>query len=286
MTLDASLPILHSSPETSIAGIAFELPRMARIAEIIRETPLVKTFVLDTDIDAQPGQFVMLWLPGVDEKPMSIAGMRPLSVSAARVGPMTSALHALAAGDRVGWRGPFGRPFRLERERTALMVAGGYGSAPLYVLAKQALAYGMDVSVAIGARAADELLYADKFGQLLGGTRGALLLSTNDGSRGVQGFVTEAIADSPISARDALTVYACGPEPMLVALHRLCCARGWNGQLSVERYMKCGFGVCGQCALDDLLVCIDGPVMSLHQLEGKGDFGRWHRGPTGRKFEI
>lgn len=264
------------------AGVAFELPRMTRIVEVIRETPLVKTFVLDSEIDAQPGQFIMLWLPGVDEKPMSVAGMHPLTISVAKVGPMTTALHALRAGDVVGWRGPFGRPFRLEPERHALLVAGGYGSAPLYALAQQALAAGLEITVAIGARVADELLYADKFERL--GV--PLLLSTNDGSRGVQGFVTDAILQSPISNLQLLTVYACGPEPMLVALHKLCRARGWNGQLSVERYMKCGFGICGQCALDDLLVCIDGPVMTLDQLEGKHDFGRWHRGPTGRKFEM
>ncbi|MGQ9902936.1 MAG: hypothetical protein ACUVRU_01105, partial [Anaerolineae bacterium] len=205
---------------------------MSRIIEIRRETPLVKTFVLDCDIDAEPGQFILLWLPGVDEKPMSIAGMSPLTISVARVGPMTMALHELNVGDIVGWRGPFGRPFRLERERRALLVAGGYGSAPLYVLARQALAHGMDVTVAIGARVADELLYADKFEQL--GV--PLLLSTNDGSRGVKGFVTDAIRQrfvAPIAnpqssivnhqssipqIQNLTTVYACGPERMLVAL--------------------------------------------------------------------
>ncbi|MGQ9814620.1 MAG: iron-sulfur cluster-binding protein [Candidatus Roseilinea sp.] len=279
---------------------ALELPRMSRIVEIRRETPLVKTFVLDCDIDAEPGQFILLWLPGVDEKPMSIAGMSPLTISVARVGPMTMALHELNVGDIVGWRGPFGRPFRLERERRALLVAGGYGSAPLYVLARQALAHGMDVTVAIGARVADELLYADKFEQL--GV--PLLLSTNDGSRGVKGFVTDAIRQrfvAPIAnpqssivnhqssipqIQNLTTVYACGPERMLVALYALCRQQGWNGQLSVERYMKCGFGVCGQCALDDILVCVDGPVLTLDQLDGKKDFGRWHRGPTGRRMEI
>jgi dihydroorotate dehydrogenase electron transfer subunit len=185
----------------------------------------------------------------------------------------------------------------LERDRCALLVAGGYGSAPLYALAKQALAHGMTVTVAVGARAAAELLYADRFEQL-GVT---LLLSTNDGSRGVQGFVTDAILqnlagldkasmNSETSRSDPrglnVTLYACGPEPMLVALHKLCRERGWHGQLSVERYMKCGFGICGQCALDDLLVCLDGPVMTLDQLEDRSDFGHWHRGATGRKFEI
>lgn len=269
-----------TSPET--ANTALQLPRMARIVAIQRETPLVKTFVFDTDIDAQPGQFIMLWLPGVDEKPMSIAGMRPLTISAAKVGPATTALHALNVGDWVGWRGPFGRPYQLERERHALMVAGGYGSAPLFALAKSALANHMQVTVAIGARIADELLYAERFAEI--GVD--LLLSTNDGSRGTRGFVTDAIAQHSSLRDGEVTVYACGPEPMLVALHTLCRRRDWHGQLSVERYMKCGFGICGQCALDDLLVCIDGPVMTLDQLEGKQDFGHWHRGQTGRKFEI
>ncbi len=264
------------------ANTAPDLPRMAHIISIERETPLVKTFVFDTDIDAQPGQFIMLWVPGVDEKPMSIAGMRPLTISVAKVGPMTTALHALNEGDLVGWRGPFGRPYSLDRDAHALLVAGGYGSAPLYLLAKQALAHGMDVTIAIGARIADELLYADKFEQL--GVN--LLLSTNDGARGTQGFVTHAILNSPLSTLQSVTVYACGPEPMLVALHKLCRQRGWGGQLSVERYMKCGFGICGQCALDDLLVCMDGAVMTLDQLEDKEEFGKWHRLATGRKFEI
>lgn len=279
-------PTLHPPLPTVLpaSNTALDLPRMARIVEIIRETPLVKTFVFDSDIDAQPGQFVMLWLPGVDEKPMSIAGMRPLAISVAKVGPLTTALHALSIGDTIGWRGPFGRPYQLEHDRHALLVAGGYGSAPLYVLAKQALAHEMNVTVVIGARAADELLYAGKFEQL--GVN--VLLSTNDGSRGVKGFVTDAIRSSypTPNTQHPTTVYACGPEPMLVALHKLCCEQNWNGQLSVERYMKCGFGICGQCALDDLLVCMDGPVLTLDQLEDKHDFGRWHRGATGRKFEI
>ncbi len=269
-----------TSPATN--NTALQLPRMARIVDIQRETPLVKTFVFDTDIDAQPGQFIMLWLPGVDEKPMSIAGMRPLTISAAKVGPATTALHALNIGDWVGWRGPFGRPYQLERERHALMVAGGYGSAPLFALAKEALANGMNVTVAIGARIVDELLYAERFAEI--GVD--LLLSTNDGSHGTRGFVTDAIAQHDALRDGDVTVYACGPEPMLVALHKLCRRHHWHGQLSVERYMKCGFGICGQCALDDLLVCVDGPVMSLDQLEGKQDFGHWHRGQTGRKFEI
>jgi dihydroorotate dehydrogenase electron transfer subunit len=83
-----------------------------------------------------------------------------------------------------------------------------------------------------------------------------------------------------------LALYACGPEKMLVALHRLCLEHGVPGQFSLERYMKCGFGICGQCALDDLLVCQDGPVFTAEQLKGVRDFGRTHRSATGRALPI
>jgi dihydroorotate dehydrogenase electron transfer subunit len=73
---------------------------------------------------------------------------------------------------------------------------------------------------------------------------------------------------------------------MLVALHRFCLERGIPGQFSVERYMKCGFGVCGQCALDELLVCQDGPVFTVEQLAGLQDFGHVHHSATGRRLPV
>ena len=85
------------------------LPQTVRIREIRDETRTVRTFVLDAEMpEAEPGQFVMLWLPGVDEKPISIAHPTPLTLTVARVGPFSTALHQRKAGDRVGWRGPYG----------------------------------------------------------------------------------------------------------------------------------------------------------------------------------
>jgi len=255
------------------------LPRTVRIATVIEETRAVKTFVLDDKMDAQPGQFVMLWLPGVDEKPISIAASDPLTLTVAKVGPFSDALHQCKVGEMLGWRGPFGRPFQLDAARPALLVGGGYGAAPLYFLAARSVELGVTTTVALGARRADDLIFVERFQRL--GVK--LLLATEDGSAGVKGYVTEAviaqIADRP-------TIYACGPEGMLVALRALCHERGLPGQLSVERYMKCGFGVCGQCALDDLLVCADGPVFEVKQLDGKQDFGRFHRNVTGRRLPV
>ena len=266
------------------------LPQTVKILEIIEETRAVKTFVLDVSLpSAEPGQFVMLWLPGVDEKPISIAASSPLTLAVARVGPFSMALHACSVGDYVGWRGPYGRPFQLRHGRPAILVGGGYGGAPLHLLARCALADGLpaeQVVVALGARRQDHLTFIDRFHAL--GI--APIIATDDGSVGYKGYVTDAVFDyldqHPALNSQSPVIYGCGPEGMLVALYRIARERGMDAQLSVERYMKCGFGVCGQCAMDGLLVCLDGPVLTLDQLDGVQDFGRYHRSATGRRMPV
>jgi dihydroorotate dehydrogenase electron transfer subunit len=223
----------------------------------------------------------MLWLPGVDEKPLAIACPKPLTVTVARVGPFTTALHRRAVGDRVGWRGPYGDGFSPHQDRRALLVAGGYGAAPLYFLATKAVERCIPTVVAIGARTALDLPYVERFEEL--GVE--LLVATDDGSVGQRGRITDVISRF-VADHSGLAAYACGPELMLVALHRLCIEHRIPGQFSLERYMKCGFGICGQCALDDLLVCQDGPVFTVEQLTGLRDFGHVHRSATGRALPI
>lgn len=258
------------------------LPQTVRIRQVRDETRTVRTFILDAESpEAEPGQFVMLWLPGVDEKPISIAHPTPLTLTVARVGPFSTALHQRKVGDLVGWRGPYGRGFSLHEDRPALLVAGGYGAAPLYFLATQTVEHDIPTTVALGARTALDLPYVEQF-RALGID---LILATDDGSLGHRGYVTDLI--SPFVVRHPLfAIYACGPEQMLVALHHLCRERSIPGQLSVERYMKCGFGICGQCALNGLLVCQDGPVFDVEQLDGLRDFGQVHRSATGRRLPI
>jgi dihydroorotate dehydrogenase electron transfer subunit len=260
------------------------LPQTVRIREIRDDARTIRTFVLDAEVsEAEPGQFVMLWLPGVDEKPMSIAHPSPLTVTVARVGPFTTALHGRNVGDHLGWRGPYGRGFSLCEDRVALLAGGGCGVGPLYFLATRAVKRGIPTTVAIGARTALDLPYVEQF-RLLGVD---LIRATNDGSVGVghKGFVTDAIEQSGI-CNSQPAIYGCGPERMLVALHRLCRERSIPGQLSLERHMKCGFGICGQCAMDGYLVCQDGPVFDVEQLDGLRDFGHAHRSATGRLLPI
>ena len=142
-----------------------------------------------------------------------------------------------------------------------LLVGGGYGVAPLYFLAQRAASKGWSVSVVIGARSADDVVFAERFRSL--GTD--VVITTEDGSLGQRGLSTDAAADL-VEQATYHTVYACGPEAMLESVEELAQARGVPAQLSYERYMRCGFGVCGSCARNSWLVCKDGPVRYIAPL--------------------
>lgn len=251
------------------------LPRVVKINAIVAENAYTKTFVLDDVIpNATPGQFVMLWLPGRDEKPFALVARDPLTVTIAAVGPCTRALHALDVGDQVGWRGPFGRGFDLHGDGEALLVGGGYGMAALAFAASELRKENVETTIAIGGRTADDLLFEERLSAL--GAR--VVVATEDGSRGTRGFVTDA-ARAIIERKPRL--FACGPEAMLVALMRESMAKNIPAQLSVERYMKCGFGICGQCTLSGKLVCQDGPVFTAQELAQLPEFGWVYRDASG-----
>jgi dihydroorotate dehydrogenase electron transfer subunit len=246
-------------------------PRPARIAKRTAENKKTITLVLDARIEAEPGQFAMIWLPGLDEKPFSISGRDPLCFAVAKVGPFSEALHALAPGDRLWYRGPFGRGFRLTDGR-ALLVGGGYGAAPLYFLARELIATrtkkrpaegGKSAAssreslpvIALGARTAEDLLFVRRFEALGLETR----VTSEDGSAGTKGLVTDAV--KPLLESGAVDrLYSCGPEAMLKAISALCASAGISADLSHEAYMRCGVGLCGACERDGRLVCMDGPV--------------------------
>ncbi len=235
------------------------LPRAARIVERIQENPKTASFVLDAPIHAEAGQFVMVWLPGLDEKPFSIAGGDPMMLTVARVGPFSEALHCLGPGDLLRYRGPFGKGFPLTGGR-ALLVGGGYGAAPLFFLANRLLGTGAgrresSLTVALGARTRADILFKKRF-KALGVS---VLVTTEDGSEGLKGLVTAAVKPL-LEAGSVDHLYSCGPEKMLEAISALCLANDIRADLSHEAYMRCGIGLCGACERDGRLVCLDGPV--------------------------
>ncbi|MFL7809081.1 MAG: dihydroorotate dehydrogenase electron transfer subunit [Anaerolineae bacterium] len=236
------------------------LPHVARIVQAIDESPKVRTLVLDLHLEAAPGQFVMAWLPGVDEKPLSLVRASPATLTVACVGPFSTAVHTLGVGDRLWVRGPLGKPFTLPPVEDfagsrLLLVGGGYGVAPLHFLARCARASGWGVSMVVGARTAADVIFVERFEAL--GVRVAI--ATDDGSRGERGLATDVV-ERLLDEAAYGAIYACGPEPMLEAVELLARRRALPAQLSYEGIMRCGFGVCGSCAREGWMVCRDGPV--------------------------
>jgi dihydroorotate dehydrogenase electron transfer subunit len=249
-------------------------PRACGITEIVEETPSVRTLYFSEPLAFRAGQFVMVWVPGVDEVPMALSSS--CSITVQKVGEATAALCSLQEGDLLGVRGPFGNGF--PDEGRILAIAGGVGAAPLRPLV---MGGGVDTFL-LGARSADELLFSN---ELPGATR--LLLATDDGSAGYHGFVTDLLTREDPAGYDRICV--CGPERMmhavLCALDRLGIAG--RGFFSLHRYMKCGIGLCGSCCIDPdgLRVCRDGPVFSGDLLLGS-EFGRYCRDASGRRRPV
>ncbi len=243
------------------------LPRPLKIVQIKKENAATKTFVLDGALAAQPGQFVMAWLPGLEDKPFSLANANPLSLTVAAVGPFSQALHQLHPGDSIWVRGPLGRGYQLPDRPGShlLLVGGGYGVAPLLFLTRRALAQGQRVWMVIGARSKAQLLLTRDFEAL----QVPLRLTTEDGSAGQRGLVTEAIAGllaDPSTRPQA--VYSCGPVGMLQAVAAQCAAADIPVQVAWEAHMRCGIGLCGSCEVGQgWLTCLDGPVFPFDPLK-------------------
>ncbi len=240
--------------------MAESIYRTYRILERRQEGAVGVTLTLEGTLEAEPGQFVMVWLPGVEERPLAVMDDDPLRLTVRVVGPFTQALAACQPGQRLWVRGPYGQGFPLPG-RALLLVGGGSGVASLTLLAKRALAAGAAVRVAQGARSGDQLMLPWRFAEL--GCE--LILATDDGSVGLKGTALDALEPLLSSGWPGL-VCACGPEPMLRALAQRMEGSQIPLYLSLERVIKCGFGVCGSCHCGDRLVCQDGPVFSAGQV--------------------
>jgi dihydroorotate dehydrogenase electron transfer subunit len=243
------------------------LPQALKITQIRAENSYTKTFVLAGSLSAEPGQFVMAWLPGFEDKPFSLAGANPIALTVAAVGPFSRALHQLRVGERLWLRGPLGcgyqLPAKLAANEPILLIGGGYGVAPLLFLARRALVSGHHVLMIIGARSEPDLILTRDF-EALGVS---LWLTTEDGSAGQKGRVTDALSPALAVAKPSI-IYACGPTAMLEAVAARCAAENIPAQLGWEAHMRCGIGLCGSCEVGSgWLTCLDGPVFPFNPLK-------------------
>ncbi|MBN1941020.1 MAG: dihydroorotate dehydrogenase electron transfer subunit [Candidatus Diapherotrites archaeon] len=256
-------------------------PKMARIKKIAQETPSIRTFYLDLETDAKPGQFAMAWLPRVDEKPFTLTGTgNETAITVQEKGKFTKKMFELKEGNSIGIRGPFGKGFDFGGAKNACIVAGGCGAAPLLMLAEELKKRDVNLKIVLGARTGNECLFKERLKNT-----GEIYITTDDGSLGEKGFTT-SVLERLLEKEKFDCVFGCGPEPMLVRVFELCEKFGAECQLNLERFMKCATGICGQCAIDEWLVCKDGPVFKSTQIRKMRDFGKFAMLKSAKKVSL
>lgn len=258
-------------------------PLALKVAEIRKEYDGFNTYIFKHNLRAKAGQFVMVWLPGVDEVPMSIGwnSKEEFHVGIARAGDCTEAIFKqIKVGDRLGIRGPYGTVFNLKEDyKKIVVIGGGYGTPPLLALAQKAAEKNIKVLAILGARSEELLIYEEEFKKL--GCE--IKVSTDDGTKGHKGYCTD-ILEEVLKDEEVDCIYTCGPELMMVKVAEIAKANKTECEVSLERYMKCGFGVCGQCCMDDtgIRICKDGPVIEGKKALDHPEFGKYTRTSSGK----
>ncbi|MBI4392446.1 MAG: dihydroorotate dehydrogenase electron transfer subunit [Euryarchaeota archaeon] len=253
-----------------------------RVTRVVEENPKVRTihFRHEKAGEARPGQFVMVWIPGVDEVPMSLSKAgRECAVTVGAIGDATSAMAGMKKGDVIGIRGPYGRPYSMTHRRI-LFVGGGTGIASIATAVEAHRKKRRSCTVALGARTKELIFFANRFKRAGAKVR----ITTDDGSMGEKRFVTDTVEEElRRGAFDA--VYTCGPEKMMARVVDIANAARVEVEASLERHMRCGFGICGACTLDDggERVCQEGPMFTGKELRKITEFGKYHRDASGRK---
>ena len=219
-----------------------------------------RTLFLDRRFDVQPGQFVMAWIPGESEKPFSLSYENGITVK--DLGWYSTRLLDLKPGDSIWLRGPYGTSFPVREG--AVILGGGVGIAALLILAKLA----EDPVILLGGRTAEDAIFLEEFEKA-----GKVRVATEDGSLGVKGLITDLLP------QEGKYYCVCGPDKMMAALKPLLSPE--KSFFSLERYMKCAIGLCGQCTCNGYRVCTDGPVFDGITAQEMTDIGHRKRKKSG-----
>lgn len=256
--------------------------KIHKVKKVIRENSKAVTIILEGKIDYNPGQFIMLWLPGVDEKPFAVSYLsgNSFGVTIEEKGKFTKQISKIKEGTEVGVRGPYGNGFDVKNH--SIIVVGGLGMAPAVPLISKL----KNSSIIQGAKSKEYLLYMEDKDLLnvIEKNNNRIIYCTDDGSFGINRFTTDVLKD--VINKNVRTVYTCGPEVMIKKVLEICKDAKVECQASLERMMKCGIGICGSCVCGDQLVCKDGPVFNSSQLRKLGELGKFAKLKSGKKVPI
>ena len=238
--------------------------QILQVKENVKLTDSIYRMVLvgDMSVIKNSGEFVNLEIPGYFlRRPISVCDFNAneLTLIYKVVGKGTEVMSGAVAGDSYDVLLGLGNGYDTTVSGShALLLGGGVGVPPLYNLCRRLISEGKKVTVVLGFNTANEIFYENEFKALGADVR----VTTVDGSYGIKGFVTDAIADI-----DYTYFYTCGPEPMLKAVYR---ATKTSGQFSFESRMGCGFGACMGCScktnFGNKRICKDGPVFVKEEI--------------------
>jgi len=265
-------------------------PRITSVKQIRNETNDILTlFVQDKRCSAaSPGQFAMIWVPGVGEIPMSLSFMDSKDTcgfTVKSIGMTSKALCSKKKNDNIGIRGPYGKGFT-PVSGNCLLIGGGTGLAPLLPLAKILVKKDAVVTLLLAGKSRNVIPFLEDAQNLLSNSKHKIIVTTDDGSYGLKGVASDH-AKVLLNQERYDILYTCGPEAMLKKIFVLAEKKIVPIEISLERYIKCGFGLCGSCSIGRYLLCLDGPVFTSKQLrEVSNDFGISRRNINGGKTPI
>ena len=263
------------------------LPHIATIRSVVEETADTSLFTVefeDKTVQSSfyylPGQFVEVTVFGKGECPISITSTpgknEYLELCVRSTGKVTDALHNLDVGGKIGIRGPYGKPFPLKETegKDIILIGGGIGLAPLRSLLNCFLykreRYG-EIALLYGAKTPEDLCFRREYDLWAGYENAAVYITVDKGSedwKGRVGFVTELLKEIDPSCHNRVA-FVCGPPIMIKITAKILIEMGCEDSkiiTTLERKMKCGVGKCMRCGIGEKLVCQDGPVFSLREL--------------------
>ena len=253
---------LENQTEESESLVRYDIDMEFRPVKLVKNERITEdicVLTFDRKVEIQAGQFVFLWIPGLGEKPFSALVDDPFKLAVINLGSFTNELMTLSPGTEAYVRGPHGNPVEPPKNSRIIAVAGGTGLAAVYQLARD---FG-STDIYFGARSKDRLYFIKESAEVSN-----LHVSTNDGSYGAKGLVTELLEEhlkqmSP-KERESLVFYNCGPAPMVKAAEALQSRYVQADRIhnAIDYLTKCGVGICGACdSPDGRRLCVDGPFL-------------------------
>jgi len=264
-------------------------PHICTIERVVDETPTVRTLYFHDEVlaNVKPGQFAMVWIPGVNELPMSVMISEKKDEAGFTVrkrGESSTALYNLKVGDKIGVRGPYGNSFdkagTTKNMSSMLLIGGGTGLVPLMRMISSNI-FCSDVTLLMGSKTKDEIFFEEMAKKLVENKASSSIIPvTEDGSYGEKGYVTDVL-EKLLEENTYDAIYTCGPELMMYKVVKLANEKGIFVQASLERMMKCGVGICGSCCVGQDLACRDGTVFDGEYLAKNSEFGHFQRTKSG-----